>query len=305
MNDDAYYLAINGLQTGPFSTEQVREMWRAGTVSAQTLYWRQGESAWQPLGGMFAAAQGVPPPLNPVPPVATVPAGYQPTGSAPVFYAVPTTSGLAITSFVLSLVGFLLSFLTWIPAIIFGHIALSQIRRSGGRLTGRGFAVAGLVISYGFTLIAVVVFTFLIGVVTLDATGKFASFKTQVHPVATPDPEFAAGEDLSRARQISMAIDRYVEDHDGVTPPDFAALFPKYLQDRAVLGEGEPGGKGTGFDYLAPNQKFAELDPDEAFMYGKTESANHKKVIIYGDDRAGFDWDDSHQPRSGSVPTPK
>jgi hypothetical protein len=35
-----------------------------------------------------------------------------------------------------------------ILAVIFGHIALSQIKRSMGALTGRGMAVAGLVLGY-------------------------------------------------------------------------------------------------------------------------------------------------------------
>jgi hypothetical protein len=35
-----------------------------------------------------------------------------------------------------------------ILAVIFGHIALSQIKRSMGALTGRGMAIAGLVLGY-------------------------------------------------------------------------------------------------------------------------------------------------------------
>jgi hypothetical protein len=51
-----------------------------------------------------------------------------------------STNGFAIASFVLSLLcGSLL-------AVIFGHIALSQINKRGGG--GRGFAIAGLIIGY-------------------------------------------------------------------------------------------------------------------------------------------------------------
>jgi competence protein ComGC len=35
-----------------------------------------------------------------------------------------------------------------IPAVIFGHIALSKINRSGGMLGGRGLAIGGLVTGY-------------------------------------------------------------------------------------------------------------------------------------------------------------
>jgi type IV pilus assembly protein PilA len=35
-----------------------------------------------------------------------------------------------------------------IAAIVLGHVALSQIKKSAGRLTGRGMAIAGLVLGY-------------------------------------------------------------------------------------------------------------------------------------------------------------
>lgn len=50
------------------------------------------------------------------------------------------TNGLAIASFITSLFGIT------ILAIIFGHIAQSQIKQTGQG--GSGFAVAGLVIGY-------------------------------------------------------------------------------------------------------------------------------------------------------------
>lgn len=66
--------------------------------------------------------------------------------------AVPhTTSGLAIASLVL---GIFLFFPLSIPAIVLGHIALSQIKKSAGRIGGRGLAIAGLVLGYlGIALI--------------------------------------------------------------------------------------------------------------------------------------------------------
>lgn len=41
----------------------------------------------------------------------------------------------------------------FILAIIFGHIALGQIKRSGGR--GRGLAEAGLVLGYGWPIVGI------------------------------------------------------------------------------------------------------------------------------------------------------
>jgi hypothetical protein len=38
--------------------------------------------------------------------------------------------------------------LAFVAAIVFGHIALSEIKRSAGRLKGEGMAIAGLVLGY-------------------------------------------------------------------------------------------------------------------------------------------------------------
>ena len=58
----------------------------------------------------------------------------------------PETSGKAIASLVCGLLFFVP--LAFIAAIVFGHIALSEIRKSAGRLKGDGLAIAGLVLGY-------------------------------------------------------------------------------------------------------------------------------------------------------------
>jgi type II secretory pathway pseudopilin PulG len=68
--------------------------------------------------------------------------------SAPGMPAAPQqqTSALAIASLVCACLFPCL--ITPILGIIFGHISLSQIKRSGGKLKGQGLAIAGLVIGY-------------------------------------------------------------------------------------------------------------------------------------------------------------
>jgi type IV pilus assembly protein PilA len=71
-----------------------------------------------------------------------------PTGAStpPPFSGAPTTSGMAIGSLIC---GFFFWFLpTSIIAVVLGHMSLSQIRKSAGRLTGQGMAIAGLVLGY-------------------------------------------------------------------------------------------------------------------------------------------------------------
>jgi hypothetical protein len=68
------------------------------------------------------------------------------------------TSGLAIASLVSGILGFIL----WFPAIlavIFGHVAIRQIALRGQ--SGRGVAIAGLVLGY-VVLLATVAFVLLV-----------------------------------------------------------------------------------------------------------------------------------------------
>ncbi|MFM9083141.1 MAG: DUF4190 domain-containing protein, partial [Actinomycetota bacterium] len=84
----------------------------------------------------------------PAPPVRQAPARQYPQYSTAPQGASTSTNGFAIASFVLSLV------CASLLAIIFGHIALSQIERR--REGGRGLAMAGLIIGYislGITII--------------------------------------------------------------------------------------------------------------------------------------------------------
>jgi hypothetical protein len=65
------------------------------------------------------------------------------------------TSGLAIASLACGLVQFVFGPLTAIPAIVFGHVALHQIKRTGEQ--GAGLALAGLILGWSTVILIVVV----------------------------------------------------------------------------------------------------------------------------------------------------
>ena len=70
-------------------------------------------------------------------------------GPLQVYPAPPQTNGMAIASLVLGIVSLACSqCITAIPGVIFGHIALKQIRESRGTQGGRGLAIGGLVTGY-------------------------------------------------------------------------------------------------------------------------------------------------------------
>jgi type IV pilus assembly protein PilA len=59
------------------------------------------------------------------------------------------TSGKATASLICGILAYLiLPFLAAIPAIILGHLALSDIKKRAGQLKGNGLAVAGMVMGY-------------------------------------------------------------------------------------------------------------------------------------------------------------
>ena len=88
------------------------------------------------------------------------PAAQQPYPPYPPYAPAPPTNGLAIAALVCGVGGFVIG-VSFIPAIICGHLARAQIRRTGEQ--GGGMALAGLIIGYvGIALFAVVVAAFIV-----------------------------------------------------------------------------------------------------------------------------------------------
>jgi Domain of unknown function (DUF4190) len=88
-------------------------------------------------------------------------------------YGVPAkrTNGLAIASLVCSCVGFVL-FVPALLGIIFGFVARSQIRQSGGTQGGDGLAIAGIIV--GFAWIALLVMVAVVNASNNNTSGVVA-----------------------------------------------------------------------------------------------------------------------------------
>lgn len=88
------------------------------------------------------------------------------------------TNGLGIASMVLGILW--LGWLGSLLAVIFGHVSLGQIKKSRGAQTGRGFAVAGLVLGYvgvGVAVLIVVVVLAVGGSSTKESDASCATEK--------------------------------------------------------------------------------------------------------------------------------
>jgi type IV pilus assembly protein PilA len=105
---------------------------RCGTANSDQVKYCAG------CGDTLLAGSSAPPAPGAGDPIVSSPAVIA-AGNIP-------TSGKAIASLVCGIVGFV--FLGSIAAVILGHMALAEIRKSAGRLGGAGIATAGLVLGY-------------------------------------------------------------------------------------------------------------------------------------------------------------
>ncbi|MEK7950216.1 GYF domain-containing protein [Luteolibacter soli] len=136
-----WYYGSSAGQTGPVEEHELRTLIASGGVGPETLVWRDGMKDWLPL-------QSVPElQVNAISPYQTQMSAA--SGGVPGYYM--PTSGLAIASMVCGIVCILLCVyhgLLGLPAVICGHLALSQINSSPLPMGGRGMAIAGLVLGY-------------------------------------------------------------------------------------------------------------------------------------------------------------
>jgi len=101
-------------------------------------------------------------------------------------------SGMALASLILGILSLFLWLLTSIAAIITGHMALSRIQKSSGQLSGKGLAVAGLVLGYITTVLGgiVAVIVAATAILTLKATDSLSDNAR----IMRADGDFAAFE---------------------------------------------------------------------------------------------------------------
>ena len=71
------------------------------------------------------------------------------------------TSGIAIASLVLSILSILVGPLGFVPGIVLGHIAKSELKKHP-ELGGHGYAKAGLIVGYGFLVMGVLLLLFML-----------------------------------------------------------------------------------------------------------------------------------------------
>ena len=150
---------------GPITAEQLRQWITEGRANAQTLA-RIEDGPWKPLGTIaeFASLFGTPPPPQSPPPPSSSGSVPPPPLTLPgpaVSSVVPRTSGMAIAGLICSIFGlFCCGPIFSTLGLILSIVALAQINQDPLRLSGKGVALAGIVLAIiGYALFAVFIFT--------------------------------------------------------------------------------------------------------------------------------------------------
>ena len=178
---------------GPISADVIRQWVAERRADGRTLVQAVGTTAWRPLAEFPELASALaggprPPPAPGLAPVqAPLPAG-------PV-----TTSGMAITSLVLGILGFC----TWVTSFAglpLGIISLMNIKKSGGRLQGHGLALGGICTSGA----ALLMFPILAGLM-LPALAKAKQRAQTINCV-------------SQMKQLALGIRLYSNDNKDTFP---------------------------------------------------------------------------------------
>lgn len=248
-----YLISQNGEQLGPLDREEVLRRLVAGELKGSDLGWQEGMAEWEPLSKL------IPPPV----PASTPPPVF--ASNAPALPQAPSgTSGLAIGSLVCGLLSFFTLGLTGIAAVIMGHLSLSRIKSSAGALSGKGMAIAGLIMGYfGFVLVGIAILAAL-------AVPAYNSVQLQANQMKV----------VSNARQIVLATKMYASDHNGQLPPDLETLFTEgLLDDRRLLDFPRlTHSEDQGWDYRGAG--LTDQAPGDTVILITKKPVGHQKFIL-------------------------
>ena len=232
---------------GPISAEVLRQWIAERRADGRTLVQAAGTTEWRPLSEFpeFAAALAI----GPRPPPVTGPAPVQtplPTGPA-------TTSGMAVTSMVLGILGFCTG-ITSLVGLPLGIISLVKIKGSSGRLQGQGFAIAGICTS-GLSLLMIPVLAALM----LPALVKAKQRAQAINCV-------------SQMKQLGLGVRLYANDYKDTFPTaeTWCDSIQSYvLKPQTFQCNADTSGQRSSFalNKKVAGKKVADVDPRTVLLF--------------------------------------
>lgn len=260
-------IGADGKEYGPVPAAVVREWIRERRANSQTRAQPAGAPAWTTLGALPEFASDLtnrptPPPL----------AGYPPIPQpAPASNLAPKTSGFAIASLILGALGF--CGLTAILGIVFGIVARVQIRRSQGRIVGRGLALTGIIVS-----VVMLVATFVAAAVILPAIAKMhrqRDFQGLPPMEIQTENNSDCGKNL---KQVSLALRLYADQNEGKCPPaaSWCDDITPFLKSPEVLRCPRRSGDRSGFALNAriAGRTMSAIPPDTILLFESARGWN-------------------------------
>jgi hypothetical protein len=186
----------------------------------------EGTTEWKPLSSFPEFASSLKPATPGVPPPVGQAASLPPE----------KTSGLAISSLVLGILGPFSCGLTAIIGLILGIIGLVKIGNSRGRLGGKGLAIAGICVSGLFVLLlplwaAVVIPNF------VKARGKAQTINC-----------------VNNLKAIGLGARMWANDHNDTFPPDFLSMSKELVAPKVLVCPAANGkAKAQDWSQVTPN----------------------------------------------------
>ena len=203
----------------------------------------------------------------------------------------PETSGKAIASLIL---GFLfIVFPAAILAVVFGHLSYSEIKRSAGRLKGKGMAIAGLILGYcGVALIPFLI----IAAIAIPSLLRSRIAGNQAYAVGG-------------LRTINTAAITYASTYNQGYPTSLAALGPSRSggapdADAAdLIDEVMASGTRSGYIFTyTPGEKGADGRVDKYTLQADPVVSGNTGVNHYFTDETGVIRQETDRPASKESP---
>jgi prepilin-type processing-associated H-X9-DG protein len=235
-------LGADGKEYGPVTAEVLRQWISQGRANARTQVKPEGGAEWQTLASVpefepaFVAAPSAAPP--------------QPLPAAP---AEAKTSGMAITSLVLGILGLFTCGVTSLVGLILGIVALVKVNHSGGRLSGNGLAIAGICVSALFVLMVPIYAAML-----LPALARAKSKAQTINCV-------------NNMKQLALAVRIYANDHNNQLPPALTwcdAIQKEVGSPKVFHCPSDPDRRSAyAFNAKLDGKKDNEIDPQTVLIF--------------------------------------
>ena len=264
------HVGRNSQQLGTFTSKQILDGLASGQFFPTDVAWHEGLTDWQPLSDLEVLSVATSAPVVPAAP---------PPVPQPIFKAQPTalhqpvqtvSSSLPGWSLGLGIASFLCGIFAGLPAVICGHKSLGKMKRGEVSDSGRGMAIAGLIMGY----ISVAMTVIMIPIMIAIAVPTFNSVQEKAIETKSSN----------QVRQIILGCKQYALDHDGSYPPDLETLVTDgIITDEKILHcPMLKDDTQIGYEYFGAGAKDSAA-PDKVIVISKAANRSGKRVIGYND----------------------